>query len=153
MIYARFFSAMVCVLAVANSAKAQNVNFTSSILDSCTLSLSVAGQMGPGGDGTSISSANGGRSAVMAVVAIGTKPTIEFAAPTLTQTPSGYSGTPLAEISYTSLGGANQEMTSTTSSYQSNLLLDTITLDAQVSDSGGFVGGNYTLTSVATCSQ
>ena len=151
--YAYLLTAAVCIGTMATGAKAQNVNFTSSILDSCTLSLSIAGQMNPGAEGTSISSENAGRAAVMAVVAIGTKPTVEFGAPTLTQAPEDYSGTPLAEISYSSLGGADQEMTSSTSSYTSTLLLDTITLNAQVSDSNGFVGGEYTLTSVATCSQ
>jgi|TARA_R100000501_G_scaffold14680_1_gene26613 hypothetical protein len=150
-----FLSATVMMSTIAGPAlAATNVSLIGGILDSCILTLSTPGRLVADDSGMNMTStAPLGAAAVLAVVATGGRPTVEFTAPTMSLSPGAYAGSPMVAVGYTSLGGANQTMTSGESSYRSNLLLDIVTIDGTITDANGFVAGDYAVSSVATCSQ
>lgn len=130
-----------------------DVNFTGIVTNSCVLNLSTAGVLAPTADGTTLASeTGGGAAAVLAVVAVGTAPTLNFSAPTVT-TPNGFSGNASATIRYTSAGGANQGYTSSATTARAGGLLDTFTINSQVSGPAGFASGTYGVRTVVTCQQ
>ena len=142
------------LLATGPSALAAVVSFTGTITGSCTLSISTPGTLKLNSGGSILSSEElGALPAVVAVIAVGGQPTINFTAPTFTTTPSGYNHTPVVEMKYASLGGGNQAYTSGTSSYTASLLLDVITVNAKATDTGGFLAGTYVIGTTATCQQ
>lgn len=133
---------------------AVDVNLGATLVNSCVLTLNSAGVMTPASSGTAISSEeSGGSAAALGVVAIGTFPTINFSAPSLTTSPAGWTGTPTNAIRYTSTGGASQTYTSSASSAPLAVLSDSFTIHGRVTSSTGFAAGNYNLRTVATCSQ
>ncbi|MEQ7872387.1 hypothetical protein ABDK56_00055 [Sphingomonas sp. ASV193] len=130
-----------------------NVTLSGTLTSSCTLTLSAGGTLAVAPSGTVLSSESaGGTAATLTMTAVGSNPTVTFAAPDLAASPSGWSGTPTLEVKYTSTGGANQAYTSAQSSYAENRLLDTFTVHGRITDSAGFAAGTYTLRTVATCS-
>ena len=140
-------------LAAAQPAAAADVNLNANLLSSCTLSLSSAGVMAPSATGTVLSSEqSGGSPATLTLIAVGVLPTIDFSAPSLTTSPGGWSASRTDEIRYTSIRGANQAYTSSASSFSETGLIDTFTVHSRVTSADGFAAGNYTLTTVVTCS-
>lgn len=142
-------------LAVAVPAGAQtNVTLSANLVNSCTLALSTGGTMRANTAGTQIGSENaGGTAATMTMVAIGGSPTLAFGAPSLTTSPAGWSATPTVSIKYSSLGGASQGYTSSSSTTGTLPLADTFTVHGKVDSATGFAAGNYVVTTVVTCSQ
>ena len=86
-------------------------------------------------------------------VAIGSQPTLTFAAPSLTASPAGWTASHTDSIRYTSTGGADQTYTSSQSTVTSGGMTDTFTVHGKVDSTAGFAAGAYTLTTVVTCSQ
>lgn len=150
-------AALTALLAPLAPAQAQTVvQFDGLVIASCVLSVSTPGVLGVStSSGTEIGSEQpSGVAAVMAVVATAGAPTISFTAPTMSVKPGAYSGSPTVALKYTSLGGANQAYTSSSSQYTStNPLTDTITLNAKATDSSGFAAGSYRIQTTATCEQ
>jgi hypothetical protein len=148
-----------CALTAApiTSVAAQTVvPFNGTVAASCILTVGISGVLGVSTEsGTEIGSElPGGTSALLNVVATAGRPTISFTAPTVSQKPAAYIGTPTVSLKYTSPGGANQSYTTGASQYTStNPLADTITLNAKAVDSTGFAAGAYRLQTTATCQQ
>jgi hypothetical protein len=146
--------AATALFAATGAQAADNtVTFTGTLVNSCILNLSTPGLLAAGSDGTSLSSESvGGLSAVMAVTAIGTKPTLTFAAPSLTA-PNGIEGSPVTSIRWNSLSGKAQAYTSGASTATGVSLIDTFTVNSKVENTAGFPSGNYTVRTVVTCQQ
>lgn len=145
---------LALVVPIAAPAQAADVNLTANLVNSCVLSLGPAGVMTASSGGTQISSQeSGGSAASLSIVAIGSAPTMSFSAPSLTSSPAGWSASPTVEISYTSLGGANQAFTSGASTATPGTLTDSFTIHGRVTSAAGFAAGSYNLRTVATCSQ
>ena len=150
------FYALCLVLAAgaAFPAQAADVNLSANLINSCILSLTSTGTMTAASSGTRISSEeSGGSAATLTLVAVGTAPTLSFSAPALTATPSGWSASPTLEIRYTSLGGAIQAYTPSSSSASLTALTDSFTIHGRVTNAAGFAAGAYNIRTVATCSQ
>jgi hypothetical protein len=151
----RFIRGLAALISIsaAGPGIAANVTLNATLLSSCTLTLSTPGTMTASTDGTMIGSEqSGGSAASMTLVAIGTLPTITLAAPSLTTSPGGWSASHTDEIRYTSTRGASQAYTSSSSNYGETGLTDTFTVHGRVTSTNGFAAGNYTLTTVVTCS-
>jgi hypothetical protein len=132
------------------------VSFEANVLASCVLTLGANERLGTSNDGgTRIGSEEaGGSAAGLTIVATGGRPTITVGAPTLSQKPSGYTGSPTVHVRYTSNGGANQAYTAGSTSYTStNLLGDSLSLNARALDAEGFAAGNYRIQTQVTCQQ
>lgn len=139
-------------VACASSAQAANVTLNANLTSSCTLTLSSSGAMTVSPTGTILGSEqSGGSSASMTLIAVGILPTVSFAAPSLVN-PAGWSASHTNEIRYTSTRGASQAYTGSASSFVETGLTDTFTVHGRVTSAEGFAAGNYTLTSVVTCS-
>lgn len=138
---------------VASPAQAGDVIFTGLLVNSCVVNITTPGGLGATSEGNTLSSELGsGVPAVLAVVAVGAAPTLSFAAPTL-ETPSGFSGTPSVAIRYQSTSGHSQAYTSGASTMTGGTLLDTVTINSRVQNSGGFTAGRYRVVSTVTCQQ
>ena len=147
---------LAAALVPAGQAAAVPVSFDANVAASCVLTLGANGILGTSNDGgTRIGSEEtGGSAAGLTVVATGGRPTITVGAPTLSQKPSAYTGSPTVNVRYTSTGGANQAYTAGSTSYTStNLLCDSLTLNARASDPDGFAAGNYRIQTQVTCQQ
>jgi hypothetical protein len=146
------FSA-ITMSATATPAAAADVVFTGTLANSCVLNLSTPGVLGQTSDGTTLTSETGtGAAAMMTVTAVGTRPTLSVAAPTLT-TPAAYTGSAATTIRYQAVSGATQPYTAGASSFTSATLLDTITFNARVQSPTGFASGTYTVRTTVTCQQ
>lgn len=143
-------------LFLASPASAVPVSFEANVLASCVLTLGANGTLGVSNDGgTKIGSEEtGGSAAGLSIVATGGRPTITVGAPTLSQKPSSYTGSPTVNVRYTSTGGANQPYTAGSTSYTStNLLGDSLSINARAVDAEGFAAGNYRIQTQVTCQQ
>ncbi len=142
---------------LAAPAHAQSVlAFNGLVTTSCILSVSTSGSLGVNtSTGTEIGSElSGGAAAVLTVVSTGGRPTLTFSAPTMSQRPAAYAGSPIINLKYSSTGGGNQSYTTGQSSYTStNALGDLVTLNMKADDSGGFAAGSYRLQTTVTCQQ
>ena len=148
--------ALAAVLAPTPVQAQTVVQFDGLVIASCVLTVSTPGVLAANASsGTEVGSEqSGGAAAVLAVIATAGRPTISFTAPTMSVKPGAYSGTPSVSLKYTSPGGANQAYTSSASQYTStNILADTITLNAKATDSSGFAAGSYRIQTTATCQQ
>lgn len=149
------FQFLLCGSAIAAAtfavpSRAETVNLDASLQVSCSFVV-TDGALAPNSDYTQLSSQNsGGSPAQVVVTALGGSPTITFAAPSITSTNDVSGVTP--EISYSSLDGAAQTYTSSESFSTSSDLADIYTVDARAADPGGFDAGDYTITTVVTCS-
>ena len=140
----------------AAPAAAVPVTMTGIVLPSCILTVSTGGTLGVSADsGRQIGSEEiGGIPATLAIVATGGTPTLTVSAPTMSQRPAGYAGSPTVSVRYTSTGGANQAYTSGSSTYTSaSALGDTMTINMRAQDNNGFAAGTYQLTTNVTCQQ
>ena len=143
-------AAMIAYPAVAD---AGTVNFSGTVVNTCVINISTPGALGVATSGTTLSSEEtGGVNSLVAVVATGTAPTIQFGAPVLTG-PSGSIAGATKFLGYTSAGGATQALTASTSTYTMNRLLDTLTVKAQAINPNGFATGSYAISSTMTCQQ
>lgn len=134
-------------------AQAADVVFTGTLANSCVLNLSTPGVLGQASDGTTLTSETGtGVAAIMAVTAVGTRPTLSVGAPTLTA-PAAFTGSANTAIRYQALSGATQAYTSSATSFLAGALLDTITFNARVQSANGFASGTYTVRTTVTCQQ
>lgn len=152
----RKFLVLTLAVAISSTAEAQaaNVDLSATLANSCVLTLGSSGVMTASSSGTIIGSEqSGGSAAVLNVVAVGSFPSIGFSAPALTNSPAGWTATTTKEIRYTSSGGANQAYTTNSSSATLSALTDSFTVHGRVTSAAGFAAGNYTLRTVATCSQ
>lgn len=147
-------AAMIAVLCTATPSLAStNLTLSGTVTNSCTLTPH-AGTLALSTSGLILGSElTGGSAATLDVAAVGTVPSVSFGAPSLTSSPVSYAGTPTVQIKYTSANGAaNQAYTSSATSGAS-ARSDTFTVNGKVTDSSGFEGGDYTMTTVATCQQ
>lgn len=150
----RFGLPMIVLIAGASPALAANVNLNANLVNSCVLSVGTNGVMTASSTGIQIGSENnGGSAAALSLVAIGSSPTVTFGVPSLSISPNGWSGSPTVAIRYTSTAGANQGYTSSQTTRTSGPLSETFTVHGKVDNADGFASGNYTLTTVVTCSQ
>lgn len=141
------------LLCTVPAAQAADVVFTGTLANSCVLNLSTPGVLGQASDGTTLTSETGtGVAAIMAVVAVGTRPTLSIGAPTLTA-PAAFNGSATTAIRYQALSGATQGYTSSATSFLGGALLDTITFNARVQSASGFASGAYTVRTTVTCQQ
>jgi hypothetical protein len=146
-------SAALCSLVFASQASAATVTFTGAVVNTCVINISTPGTLGLAASGTTLSSEEtGGLNSVMAIIATGSAPQIQFAAPQLTG-PAGSIAAATHQIAYTSPGGAAQTYTASSSVYTMSRLLDTLTVKAKATNVDGFASGTYTITSVVTCQQ
>lgn len=153
---ARPFVAASLFVALAVPAQAVPVTFDGTVLASCVLTVGSNGTLGTSADGgTRIGSEeSGGSAASLSIVATGGRPTITVGAPILSQKPSAYTGSPTVNIRYTSTGGGNQAYTAGSTSYtSSNVLGDSLTLNARAVDPTGFAAGAYRIQTQVTCQQ
>lgn len=144
-----------CLAPAAASAQTV-VAFNGTLLPSCVLSISTPGLLGANlATGTEIGSEQtGGAAAVVTVVATAGRPTLTVGAPTMSQRPAAYTGTPVVSVRYSSTGGGSQAYTTAQTSYaSSNILGDTLTLNVKADDSGGFAAGSYRVQTTVTCQQ
>lgn len=134
---------------------ADTVTFNGTLSDSCTVTATGAGTMTAAANGLSMGTEEtGGSAAGLSVSAVGTPPLVSFTAPGVTSAPAGYTGTPTASIKYSSSGASGQSTyTTAASSSQLTGLAATYAVNGKVADSSGLASGNYTMTTVATCSQ
>ena len=143
----------VPAIVIAAPAAAADVVFTGALVNSCILNVSTPGVLGPSSDGQTLSSETGtGVAAILAVIAVGSAPTLSFTAPALT-TPAGFSGTATTAIRYQSLSGRTQAYTTGASTMTGGTLLDTVTINSRVQSPTGFASGLYTVRTVVTCQQ
>lgn len=89
------------------------VPFNGTVVAACVLTVSTPGVLGvSASSGTEIGSElASGVAGVLSVVATAGAPTISFSAPTMSQRPTAYTGTPTVSLKYSSPGGANQAYT------------------------------------------
>lgn len=131
---------------------AETVTFSTTTAASCTITLSTAGSLALSGDGTELGSEQpGGGAATLALLAVGTNPTVRFSTPNLSA-PAADSGS-VPQIKYTSTGGANQSYTSVETTSSPGTLVDTYSVDAKVTNTAGFQAGTYSLSTEVTCEQ
>lgn len=141
------------LLAASTPARAADVVFTGALINSCVLNLSTPGVLGQSSDGSTLTSETGtGVAAIMAVVAVGSRPTLNVSAPTLT-TPAAFDGSAVTSIRYQALSGTTQPYTQSATSFTAGALLDTLTFNARVQSATGFASGTYTVRTTVTCQQ
>jgi len=147
---------LACALACAQPAGADSINFTGSVLDSCTLQLASSGTLALSQDGTTMGSEEGsGQPAHLTILSTGSH-TISVAAPSLVTSPSGYDPTSQQlEVAYqglTLLSGVSQGYTSSPTSFSVNALaLSTLALNNRIVNPAGFAAGSYATQTVVTC--
>jgi len=149
----------LCV--AASPATADNVVFNGSVANTCDLSvmLPLTGTLALSSDHTILGSdQTGGVPVSLTVGSIGAN-TITVGAPTLTDSPPGYSTSGQSlEIGYVGAGLlslVNKPMGTGGGSFSAGLLGltgSTILINARVINPNGFKLGDYQITSVVTCS-
>ena len=140
----------------AGPAAADNVTFSGSVLDSCSLQLSSAGTLAMSQDGTTLGSEEGsGQPAHLTILSTGSH-TINVTAPSLVTSPAGYDPTSQSlEVAYqgaTLLSGISQPYTSSPTSFPvATIALSTLTLNNRIVNAKGFAAGSYATQTVVTC--
>lgn len=143
---------VVAAFAIPSQALAETVTFSTTTTASCTITLSTGGSLAPSSEGTELGSEQpGGSAATISLLAVGNSPTVRFGTPNLTA-PTGDSGS-IPQIKYSSLGGASQNYTSSETTTTPGVLVDTFTVDAKVTNTGGFQAGTYSVSTEVTCEQ
>ena len=101
-------------------AMADTVTFSGTMSDSSTVTATGAGTMTAAANGLSMSTEeSGGSAAALSISAVGSPPQVAFTAAGVTSAPSGYTGTPVAAIKFSSGGASGQSIyTAGTSSSQ-----------------------------------
>ncbi len=141
----------------ASTTMAADVDFTSTLTNSCSLTAATPGLMALSADGTVLGSQEtGGVAAAVSVLSIGGS-TLTIGAPTTQAAPAGYDATnETVEVAYTGTGGLGTVSQGYTSS-QTTVALTTIPLsvlavNAKVTNPDSFTDGDYTVRTVVTCS-
>lgn len=146
--------AALAAFASASAGSAQtSVTLTGVSVNSCTLNVSVGGQMVVDSAGTTMRSdtGTGARSATLAVAAVGASPTLTFAAPTMSA-PAGFSADSV-QYAYR-VNGTNETVGfGSDGSSASSDLIDVVAIDGMITSATGFPDGTYTQTVQVTCAQ
>lgn len=136
---------LFAALAIATPAQAQ-------LLNGCTLTLTTNGSLAVSMQGSTLGSQEpNGSAAVMAVVALGLRPTLSFTTPQLSG--PGNAGTSVTSMAFSTLSGVNSGYTTGPAVVQLGALIDTVTINAKVVNVLGFRSGSYAITSTVTCQQ
>lgn len=142
----------------AAPASAENIDFSATLANVCTLSVPTAGTLALSANGQTLGSEEtGGIAATVSVLSIGASQ-LDFSAPTRTSAaPTGYNeSSETVELSYLGAGGlsvANQAYTSGSSQVTlSTIPLSELVLNARILNPNSFADGNYTVRTVMTCS-
>jgi hypothetical protein len=129
------------------------VTFTGLVVNTCVINITTPGVLGLATSGTTLSSEEiGGANALLAVVATGSAPQLQFSQPQLTGPAASLSGA-TQMMAYTSPGGAAQIYTSSASTYTMTRLIDAFTVKAKAANVSGFASGTYSVSSTVTCQQ
>lgn len=146
-------AAALCAAALPGVAGAATVGFTGVVANLCVLTVTTPGVLATASNGLALGSDEaGGVNAAVSVVATGTQPTLSFSAPDLSGPAASTAGAS-KQMSFTSVGGANQGLFSTATNYVLSRLTDTLTVKGRVANPEGFVTGTYLLSSTVTCQQ
>lgn len=142
-----------CCFAIVSPIHAATITFTGAVANTCVINISTPGVLAMAAAGTTLSSEEAlGTNAILAVIATGTAPQLQFTLPVLGG-PAASIAAASTQMAYTSPGGAAQAYTPSASNYTMNRLLDTITVKAKATNSDGFASGTYTISSTVTCQQ
>lgn len=142
---------------MTDEAKAADVDFSATLLNECTLALTTPGVMALSASGTVLASSEiGGVPAVLTVLSLGQN-TLTVNAPTVVSAPAEYDASgETVEVAYTGASGlslVSQEATDQTTTQSLGVIpLSALTVNAQVTNTGSFAAGDYTVRSVVTCS-
>ena len=124
----------------------------------CVLLVLTGGTLGLSGDGTRLGSQEaGGLPSTFTVTSIGSS-VVSVAAPTLTQSPAGYSpGSQQLEVAYSGTGvlaSVSQAYTPSASAFAVPNLFSAVAVTVQnrISNAVGFAAGSYATRTVVTCS-
>lgn len=140
------------VLGASPTCAATDVIFTGTVSDTCTLAVPTPGTLTLSSDGTILGSDQPlGLPATVTVLSLGSN-TITLAAPTLTDSPGGYTpGSETVQMKYSGL--ASHAYTSAQQTIALGLLpLTSLIVDMQVVNAAGFAQGTYKAKTVLTCS-
>jgi hypothetical protein len=145
---------VVLALSCASPAVALDVTFAGTVANTCSIALATPGVLALSGDGTILSTNNGGIAApaTVNVISIGVN-TLSLAPPTLEDYPDEY--TPGGEILELSTSGllSNPIFTGLGIDGLIGLLpLTSLLVDLRITNPDGFAQGLYTAKSVLTCS-
>lgn len=120
-------------------------------IGTCTLTVNASGTMKLTGDGTTMTSATpGGLSAGMLLVGVNLVPELVFSAPVVVG-PPGWSATPQVAIAVETLSGTRTGYNSVAFSVRPSAVLDTLSVNARVTNDAGFKAGSYSVSSTVTC--
>lgn len=152
-------AAFGAVVLASGSAQAADVDFTATLVSTCTLAVPTPGLMALNADGTVLSSEEtGGLAAAATVLAIGSA-TVTVGAPvfTVTADAGNYDNTgEVAEVKYTGVGGlslVDQAYTAGVSSFSIGTIpLSTLAMNAKVTNPNSFDAGAYQFRTTVTCS-
>ena len=138
---------------VVSPAYSVPVTFTGLVVNTCVINITTPGVLGLATSGTTLSSEEiGGANALLAIIATGSAPQLQFSQPQLTGPAASLSGA-TQMMAYTSPGGAAQPYTSSASTYTMTRLIDAFTVKAKASNVSGFASGTYSVSSTVTCQQ
>lgn len=135
---------------------ADALTFSADLAGVCALSLPLSGTMKLSADGTILGSGEGGLPATVVILSVGTN-TIDVGAPTLTDSPVGYSQSGQSvEVAYTGLTGLSAVDHSTYTSSASSFTTGTIPasilqVQNRIVNENGFEAGHYGTQTVVTC--
>jgi len=148
---------LASLLLSCSLAAAASVNFSGTVLASCSILATTSGALALATDGSSIASDNlGGAPGTVTILSIGSS-TVEVAAPTRTTAPGDYNSSGEAvEVSYLGASGlsiASQAYTSSTTSFGiSTIPASVLTVNNRITNPNGFPAGSYGTQTVVTCS-
>lgn len=142
---------------VAGSAAGADVNFTGTVVSTCSILAATDGLLGLVTDGTMLASegAVGGLPGTVTILSIGSN-TIEVGAPSRVLSPPAYDNTGEAvEVSYFGVSGLSlvtQGYTSTATSFSpGSIAASVLTVNNRIVNPDGFVAGNYATRTEVTC--
>ena len=137
-------------------AVAANLNFSGTVLASCSILATTNGTLAMASDGSSVASDNlGGLAATVTILSVGSS-TVDVGAPTRTAAPGDYSASGEAvQVSYLGTGGlslVSQAYTSSPTSFGiSTIPASVLTVHNRITNPNGFPSGNYGTQTVVTC--
>lgn len=137
-------------------AVAANLNFSGTVLASCSILATTDGTLAMASDGSSIASTNlGGLAATVTILSVGNS-TVDIGGPTRTAAPGDYNASGEAvEVSYLGAGGLSlvtQSYTSSPTSFGvSTIPASVLTVNNRITNPNGFPAGSYGTQTVVTC--
>lgn len=141
------------VLGTGSAAQAATASLSGIVVNSCILAVPTPGLLVADASGTTLRSDSGvgARAATLTVIAVGTSPTLTFAAPQFSG-PAGVSADSV-QFAYTGAGSGASRGFAATSAIATANLIDTFTVNGKISRSAGFSTGTYAMTVDVTCGQ